>query len=269
MPEGDTILRAARALGASLRGKRVLSFESTLPRLAEAGLAGRRVEAVEARGKNLLVRFDDGRALRTHMRMTGSWHIYRPNERWKKPARLARAVLATEDAVAVCFNAPVVELLSARQLARHESLRRLGPDVLAEGFDVEEAVRRIAASGDRPIGEVLILQSALAGVGNIYKSETLFLCSVDPFAPVAAFSEKDIARVVAKARELMSANLDGTPRKTRRTLDGASYWVYARSGKACFRCATRIRMRRQGDAGRSTYWCPGCQPALPSDPAAR
>ena len=269
MPEGDTILRAARALGASLRGKRVLSFESTLPRLAEAGLAGRRVEAVEARGKNLLVRFDDGRALRTHMRMTGSWHLYSPGERWKKPAWLARVVLATEDAIAVCFNAPVVELLSARQLARHESLRRLGPDVLAEGFDVEEAVRRIAASGDRPIGEVLILQSALAGVGNIYKSETLFLCGVDPFAPVAAFSEKDIARVVAKARELMSANLDGTPRKTRRTLDGASYWVYARSGKACFRCATRIRMRRQGDAGRSTYWCLGCQPALPSDPAAR
>lgn len=263
MPEGDTILRAARALGASLQGKRVTSFESPLPRLAGADLAGRRVEAVEARGKNLLVRFDDGSALRTHMRMTGSWHLYGPNERWKKPARLARAVLSTEDAVAVCFNAPVVELLSARQLARHESLRHLGPDVLAEGFDVSEAVRRIASS-DRPIGEALVLQSALAGVGNIYKSESLFLCGLDPFAPVAALDRKDVTRVVAKARDLMSDNLDGAPRKTRRTLDGASYWVYGRSGKPCFRCGTRIRMRRQGDTGRSTYWCPGCQPAIPS-----
>lgn len=269
MPEGDTILRAARALGASLRGKRVTSFDSPLPLLAGSGLAGRRVEAVEARGKNLVVRFDDGRALRTHMRMTGSWHLYRPNERWRKPARLARVVLATEDAVAVCFNAPVVELLSARQLARHESLRRLGPDVLGEAFDVGEAVRRIAAQGDRPIGEALILQSALAGVGNIYKSESLFLCGLDPFAPAASLSGKDLARVVAKARELMSANLDGTPRRTRRTLDGASYWVYARSGRACFRCGTRIRMRRQGDAGRSTYWCPVCQPGHPSEATAR
>ena len=269
MPEGDTILRAARALGASLQGKRVTSFESPLPRLAGADLSGHRVEAVEARGKNLLVRFDDGRALRTHMRMTGSWHLYRPNERWKKPARLARVVLATEDAVAVCFNAPVVELLSARQLARHESLRRLGPDVLGEVFDLSEAVRRIASSGNRPIGEALILQSALAGVGNIYKSEALFLCGLDPFAAVVSLSENDLARVVAKARELMSANLDGTPRRTRRTPDGASYWVYARSGKACFRCGTRIRMRRQGDAARSTYWCPVCQPALPSDAVTR
>ena len=269
MPEGDTILRAARALGASLRGKRVTSFESPLPRLAGADLSGRLVEDVEARGKNLLVRFDDGRALRTHMRMTGSWHLYRPNERWKKPARLARVVLATADAVAVCFNAPVVELLTARQLARHESLRRLGPDVLGESFDLSEAVRRIASSGDRPLGQALLLQSALAGVGNIYKSEALFLCGLDPFAPVASFSGRDLARVVGKARELMSANLDGTPRKTRRTLDGASYWVYARSGKACFRCGTRIRMRRQGEAGRSTYWCPGCQPALAAHAAAR
>src|SRR5687767_2411298 len=269
MPEGDTILRAARALGASLEGKRVTSFASPLPRLAGVDLAGRLVEAVEARGKNLLVRFDDGRVLLTHMRMTGSWHLYAPNERWKKPARLARAVLATEDAVAVCFSAPVVELLSARQIARHESLRRLGPDVLAEGFDAAEAVRRIAASGDRAIGEALVLQSALAGVGNIYKSEALFLCGVDPFSPAAAFPEKDLARVVAKARELMSANLDGTPRKTRRTLDGASYWVYGRSGKSCFRCGTRIRMKRQGTAARSTYWCPGCQPALVSEAASR
>jgi endonuclease-8 len=269
MPEGDTILRAARALGRSLQGKRITSFTSPLSRLVGADLSGRIVEVVEARGKNLLVRFDDGRALLTHMRMTGSWHLYGLNERWKKPARLARAVLTTENAVAVCFNAPVVELLSARQLARHETLRRLGPDVLAESFDAAEAVRRIAASGERPIGEALILQAALAGVGNIYKSETLFLCGVDPFSPASSLPRKDLARIVAKARELMSANLDGTPRKTRQTLGGASYWVYGRSGKTCFRCGARIRMRRQGTAARSTYWCPGCQPSPAPEAAAR
>lgn len=267
MPEGDTILRAARALGRCLEGKRLTSFESPLPRLAGADLSGRVVQAVEARGKNLLVRFDDGRALLTHMRMTGSWHLYRPKERWQKPARLARAVLGTDDAVAVCFNAPVVELLSARQLARHESIRRLGPDVLSEDFDAGEAIRRIAASGERAIGDAILLQSALAGVGNIYKSETLFLCGVDPFLPAASFSENDLARVVAKARDLMSANLDGTPRRTRRTLDGGSYWVYKRSGRPCWRCGSRIRMRRQGTAGRTTYWCPTCQPAVRSEAA--
>ncbi len=189
MPEGDTILRAARALGRSLEGKPVTSFSSPLPALTDADLAGRRVDAVEARGKNLLIRFDDGRALVTHMRMTGSWHLYEPGQPWKKPARLARAVLATADAVAVCFNAPVVELLSPRQLVRSERLRRLGPDVLGPAFDASEAVRRLAALPDTPLGEALLAQSALAGIGNIYKSETLFACRADPFAPVAAFTD--------------------------------------------------------------------------------
>ena len=208
MPEGDTILRAARALGRSLRGKSITAFSSPLPALADAGLAGRRIDTVEALGKNLIVRFDDGRALVTHMRMTGSWHLYRPGETWKKPPRLARAVLATADAVAVCFNAPVVELLSARQLERSERLRRLGPDVLADGFDAAAAARRLAVFAERPIGEALLLQSALAGIGNIYKSETLFACGADPFAPVSAFSAGELERITGKARALMSANLD-------------------------------------------------------------
>jgi endonuclease VIII len=263
MPEGDTILRAARALDRSLAGKRLTSFESSLPRLAGAPLAGRRVDAVEARGKNLLVLFDDGSALRTHMRMTGSWHLYRPGEGWKRPQRLARAVLATDDTVAVCFAAPVVELLSARELARHEGLRRLGPDVLAPRLDADETLRRLrAASGrDFALGEALLDQSLVAGVGNIYKSETLFLCGLDPFAPLAAFSDAELSGAVARARELMSANLGGGRRGTRRSLEGGSYWVYRRSGRRCRRCGTAIRMRRQGAAARSTYWCPTCQPA--------
>jgi endonuclease-8 len=257
MPEGDTILRAARALGRSLRGKSVTEFSSPLPALAAADLAGRRVDTVEAHGKNLLIRFDDGRALVTHMRMTGSWHLYRPGEPWKKPQRLARAVLATDDAIAVCFNAPVVELLSARQLVRSERLRQLGPDVLAATFDAPAAARRLAAYGETPIGEALLLQSALAGIGNIYKSETLFACAADPFAPVSAFSASELETVVGKARELMSANLSGSPRRSMG--GGGPYAVYRRSGSPCRSCGTPIRMRRQGTVGRSTYWCPICQ----------
>ena len=260
MPEGDTILRAARALDHSLAGKKLTAFESPLPRLTGAPLAGRRVDAVEARGKNLLVRFDDGSALKTHMRMTGSWHIYRPGERWQKPRRFARAVLETDDTVAVCFHAPVVELLSARELARDETLRRLGPDVLSDGFDAEEAVRRLRALPDRPLGEAFLLQSALAGVGNIYKSETLFLCGLDPFAPVAAFSDGELGGAVGRARELMSANLGAAARSTRGSRNGR-YWVYRRRGESCRRCGAAVGMRRQGAAARSTYWCPGCQPA--------
>ena len=256
MPEGDTILRAARALGRSLEGKPVTSFSSPLPALTGADLAGRRVDAVEARGKNLLIRFDDGRALVTHMRMTGSWHLYEPGQPWKKPARLARAVLATADAVAVCFNAPVVELLSARQLVRSERLRRLGPDVLGPAFDVSEAVRRLAALPDTPIGEALLAQSALAGIGNIYKSETLFACRADPFAPVAAFTDALLREIVGRARELMARRF-GIRRPARRGYAARQPCRSCGTASACGqgtrvarrkvpRCSRRGRRRRHG-----------------------
>ena len=256
MPEGDTILRAARALDRSLAGKRVTAFESPIPRLARAGLAGRRVDAVEARGKNLRFRFDDGRTLRSHMRMTGSWHLYRPGERWRKPAHLARAVLETADSVAVCFSAPVVEILTARELSRHEPLAKLGPDVLAPDFDSAEAVRRLASLAATPIGEALLDQSVIAGIGNIYKSETLFLSRADPFAPVRDFTDVDLAGIVSKARALMSASVAGS---ALRPVGRGRSRVYRRSGEPCPRCGTPIRMRRQGTAARSTYWCPACQ----------
>lgn len=259
MPEGDTIHRAASTLHRALAGKTVTAFRSPLPALATADLAGRRIAAVEAHGKNLMIRFDDGRVLHTHMMMTGSWHIYRPGEPWKKPARRARALLETEDFVAVCFNAPFVELLSSRQRDRHPALSRLGPDILKKDFDAEDACRRLRERGDTPIGEALIMQRLLAGVGNIYKSESLFLCGQDPFQPVAGISDAALERLIGKARELMAANLDGVSRETRRALDGGRYWVYRRSGRPCRRCGTRIQMRRQGAAQRSTYWCPQCQ----------
>ena len=264
MPEGDTILRAARTLQRALAGRRVTAARAPmLPRAGE-DFVGRTVSAVEARGKNLLVRFDDGRVLRTHMRMTGSWHLYRPGERWRKAGGAARVVLETDEWVAVCFAAPVVELLGPDEEKRHEPLASLGPDILGETFDYEEAVRRLREMAETPLGEALLAQRAVAGIGNIYKSETLFLTREDPFAPVASVDERRLKRILARARELMQAALGPGPRATRPTLarsrePGARTWVYRRDRRPCRRCGGEIRMHRQGADGRSTYFCPSCQ----------
>ena len=259
MPEGDTILRAARKLALHLDG-RALTDASSPPALAR-----RTVTRVEARGKNLFVHFEDGRALRTHLGMHGSWHVYAPGERWTRPRHLARAVLATDAAVCVCFAAPVVEL-TASQKAQGDALG-LGPDILAETFDEPEALRRLRARGELPVGEALLAQSLVAGIGNIYKSETLFLERVSPFAKVADLDDATLRRVLARARLLMRRNL--APAAARRTTAAAargigSYHVYKRSGLPCPRCGARIAMERQGhvrprEVGRSTYYCPTCQ----------
>lgn len=284
MPEGDTIHRAAQALSKAIGGKVVVRFRSTLPVLSAAAprLEGRRVERVEARGKNLLVHFEGGSALHTHMRMTGSWHIYRPGEAWQKPARAARVVIETGDFVAVCFNAPVVDLIRSADVERHRTLGRLGPDILKEDFDADLARRRLRERATVPIAAALLDQEALAGIGNIYKSEVLFLCRVDPLMPVGDLPDDVLDRLIRTARELMSRNLDGYPRATRglpafRALQGPRYWVYGRTGEACLECGAVIRARRDitsdrapapgsgspafgGVAGRTTYWCPACQP---------
>lgn len=262
MPEGDTIARAARTLARALEGREILRFRSPLPALAGADLAGHAIVRVEPRGKHLLIRLDDGRVLHSHMRMTGSWHVYRPGEAWWKPERLARAVIETADFVAVCFNAPVVELLSAGELARHPALRRLGPDVLGERFDAGGARARLRSMPAVPIGEALLAQSAVAGIGNIYKSEALFATRTDPFVPVGRLTDAEIDAVVEAARRMMAASVasQASSRRTRAGPPGVPrYAVYRRSGLPCPSCGTAIRMRRQGDAGRSTYWCPGCQ----------
>ena len=260
MPEGDTIWRAARTLHRALAGQSLTGVRSTVAAVENAGLAGRTIEAVESRGKNLLVRLDDGRVLYTHMRMTGSWHVYRPGEAWQRPTRQARVVLETARFVAVCFNAPVIEVLTDGALRRHRALSRLGPDLLAPDFDSREARRRLREGEADAIGEALLRQSALAGVGNLYKSETLFLSGVNPFVPVRELSDDDLDRVISKARALMSANLSRRS-PSGRTLAGSERpWVYRRRGRPCRRCGTLIRMRRQGEDGRSTYWCPTCQP---------
>lgn len=270
MPEGDTIFRAARTLHAALAGRTVTRFSSTLPDVAGGArhhrIEGRQVSAVEARGKHLIVRFAGGPALHTHMRMTGSWHLYRQGSRWQKSPALARAVIEAGDRVAVCFAAPVVEWLTPGQEAAHAPLQTLGPDVLSPDFDAAAARANLRAQGAREIGDALLDQRALAGIGNVYKSETLFLCGVSPFAPVVSLDAATVDGLVARARALMRANMGSQPglRRTRAALGGQRLWVYRRERQPCLRCGTAIRMKRQGADARSTYWCPACQPAATS-----
>lgn len=258
MPEGDTISRAAFTLSRAIAGRVVRRFRSSLGEPRGGPVAGRRIESVAAAGKNLLVRFDDGRTLRTHMRMHGSWHLYRPGERWRKPAAFARVVLDTDEWTAVCFSAPVVEMLRPGEERTHPPLARLGPDVLGEALREDEAVSRLRACPDVEIGVALLDQARIAGIGNIWKSETLFRCRIDPFARVAALSDAALAGVVRQARKLMGRNAGAAPSPGKPTLAG-TYAVYRRSGRPCRRCGTAIAMRRQGEERRSTYFCPACQ----------
>lgn len=294
MPEGDTIFRAAATLKRAIEGKVVQRFYSPLPQVMAAApeIEGRKLERVEARGKNLLFHFEGGRVLHSHMRMTGSWHIYRPGEAWQKSQRAARVVLETADMIAVCFSAPVVEVLTEEALPRHPSLARLGPDILKEGFDPAVARARLRQRADAPISEALLMQGALAGIGNVYKSEVLFLCRIDPFVAVSALSDAVLDRVIRLAQELMSRNLEGYARTTTRAVPrafmparGPRYHVYGRAGEACPECGTKVRANRAasgpvvsgegwgaaagGEATRVTFFCPQCQPpgALGEAPA--
>ena len=276
MPEGDTIFRAAAALRRALAGRIVTRFETVLPALArvdeDAPIAGRVVEGVEAAGKHLLVRFAGGLVLRTHMRMNGSWHLYRPGEAWRRSRGAMRIVIETADAVAVAFDVPVAELLTGRQAARQRDLAALGPDLLGEGFDAAEAARRIRGRPGEEIAEVLLDQRVIAGIGNVFKSEVLFEAGVHPARRVAGLSDGDVARIVEVARRQLRANRGveqlgvavtwgGGRRTTGRAAPGEALWVYSRGGKPCRRCGERIAALRQGPHARGTWFCPRCQPA--------
>lgn len=264
MPEGDTIAQSAATLAGVLVGRAVTRFRSPVPGIegqaAALGVVGSRIEAVEARGKHLLIHFGSGAVLRTHMRMTGAWHLYRLGTCWQKPASFARVILEAGDVVAVCFSAPEVELLAPEQLAGHVGLARLGPDLLAPDFDEAEALARLRAAADVEIADALLDQSTAAGIGNVYKSEILFLERVSPFARVSTLSDETLRRLLQTARRQLRRNV-GTGRR-RTTSDGqqSALWVYQRAGKPCARCGTTIRRVLRGPHARSTYWCPTCQP---------
>jgi endonuclease-8 len=286
MPEGDTIYRAARALNRALGGKLVTGFETGLAPLARVNddtpIAGRTVGKVESRGKWLLIHFSGDLILVTHMLMSGSWHIYRAGERWRMGRSRMRAVLRTAEWEAVAFNVPVAEFHTARSLERYTQIPKLGPDVLSEEFTVEGGARRLAEfAGTNPKADIavaLLNQRVLAGLGNVYKSEVAFSAGVNPFRAMSTITQREMEQMAEFAQRYMKANvLDGsgdgivTYFGNRRTTGNSNrderLWVYGRQGQECRRCGTAIMMRKQGEQARSTYWCPSCQPWVPSAPA--
>ncbi|MCC6493753.1 MAG: hypothetical protein IT424_12125 [Pirellulales bacterium] len=198
--------------------------------------------------------------LHSHMGMTGSWHVYHPGDAWRKPEHYAALVLRISGLDVICFSPRLLELLTADQLRRHRHLRRLGPDLLDPQFDHAEALQRLRGQDRLPLGEAVMNQTLVAGIGNIYKSEVLFLMGFDPFAPVGSFSDEELAAMLQKARYLLRRNSGGPRRTTRFGSDAGRMWIYGKSGQPCPKCGATIRLRRQGDAGRTTCWCPQCQP---------
>lgn len=276
MPEGDTIFRTARSLGRALAGQPITGFRSTYPNLTrfhdDAPLTGRTVESVDSRGKWLLIHFSGGATLATHMLMSGSWHIYRPGEAWMQPFRNMRIVLETSQYVAVGFKVPVAEMHTAATLARQKRIPVAEIDVLSPAFDEAEVLRRLLARPGEAIADLLLDQSVMAGVGNVFKSEICFVTGTHPYCPVGALTAAQAAEIVATARRLVGANVlvdsgdrmvtyRGRQRRTTHSSDpGESLWVYGRAGEPCRRCGAAIRRRIQGDDARVTFWCPLCQP---------
>ena len=276
MPEGDTIYRTARALGRALTGKPITRFVAEYAQLARANdespFAGQTIIQIEARGKWVLMHLSQGGILATHMLMSGSWHIYRPGETWQEKPANARIVLETAEYVAVGFRIPIARMYTAQSLARERKIPRSANDVLSEEFDAKAAVRRILARGSEEIGDVLLRQEILAGVGNVFKSEICFIEGLSPFAQAATLTERQAEGIVATARKLLAANVleDSGDRvvtfsgKHRRTTSkanpGESLWVYGRKNEPCRCCGVPVQRALQGPNARSTYWCPACQP---------
>ena len=275
MPEGDTIFRAARTLNLALAAQKVSSFETVLPHLSrvdvDSGIVGRTVERVDAVGKWMRIYFSGNLILLTHMLMSGSWHIYRPGETWKRSRWDMRILIATEKILAVAFKVPIAEFHTAESLHRREGFNRLGPSVLAGQFSEAEVIARLRARGDLEIGVALLTQSVLAGIGNVFKSEVCFSCGVNPFRLTSSLSNSELQCLVANARKFMLANVTDTSgdrivtytgmrRTTGRSDPGERLWVYRRRAEACRRCGGPIESRKQGLDARTTFWCPQCQP---------
>jgi endonuclease-8 len=266
MPEGDTIHTLARVLGPVLAGR-------TLDQVRIRGqvmpdLARRRIIGVTSHGKHLAVLLDDGRHLRSHLGLYGAWHRYRRDERWHKPARQASLVLGVEDQVFVCFNAREVEVMQTQGFRSLDQRNRLGLDLTRTGLGMSLDPDALWGRAEEllahntPIVDVLLDQRVAAGIGNVYKSEVLFLTRRSPLLRLQDLGPEDLAGLYRMASRLLNENLRGGPRVTRRIQDGRGLvWVYGRVGLPCLVCGVPIRRQRLGAHQRSTYWCPDCQPA--------
>jgi endonuclease-8 len=247
VPEGDSLHRAAQRL-AVLAGQR-LEVETPHPRAATKGIAerldGRRLESVEANGKNLLLRFEGGFVLRSHLRMTGRWRV---GARGAPRTGLPWLVLRSERHEAVLWNGPVLEL---RRGSSPFARARLGPDILGDPPDYDAMLARLRrAVQGRDVGDALLDQRLVSGIGNVWKAESLWDVGVSPWRSLADLSDDELRDVLAAANRLMRLGLGGA-RPLRR--------VYRRAGRACARCGTPIRSHAQGEDARTAYWCPGCQ----------
>jgi endonuclease VIII len=225
--------------------------------------AGRIVERVESHGKHLEIEWDNGMVLHTHMRMSGSWHLYRRGEKWRKPYEQMRAAIETDEWVAVCFNAPLVETYRQPDKRRHPGMGRLGPDLCKPDTDLSVVVNLLLSYGDADarIAEVLLDQRVMCGVGNVYRCEVLWATGISPFAKVGTLSERDAIRLVNTAASQLRSNLQTASRVTTTEVKGGLA-VYGRNGQQCARCISSVEMRRLGEHNRVLYWCPGCQTHL-------
>jgi endonuclease-8 len=260
VPEGDTIHKTAARLRPALEGRTLVRIE-----LARGAMSvpkpGTRIEEVSAVGKHLLVRFADGHVLQTHLRMTGRWDVYRTGETWRRPRHLARAVIEVDDAVAVCFTAPVVRMLHEKRGEVAAAVDHLGPDLCRPDADLDEVVRRMAdVDQTRIVADVLLDQHVAAGIGNVFKSEVLWACGVHPATPIGCVGEGERRELVEVAARQLRANLS-TSRRTTVAGPPGSLAVYQRDRGSCRRCGAPIRAATLGEHRRVTYWCPRCQQA--------
>lgn len=263
MPEGHTIHRAARRLASVLKDRRLERVVARGTHLvaakAEQRLLGATVTDVEARGKHLLVHTDAGYSIHSHLRMDGVWHLYRRGERWRKSRRRAWLVLGSGEWDAVNFDGPILELHPTDELLRSRVLTELGPDVLIDPFDDAEYLRRMRRDGDRELGDAIMDQRNVAGIGNIYKAESLFLAGANPWRRLREVPDEQLLAIREVATRIMH---DGILDARAITFTGPGppgQWAYGRAGKACRRCRTAIEARKQGENQRTTYWCPVCQ----------
>lgn len=268
MPEGDTVWNTARVLERALVGDVLAGSDFRVPRLATADLSGFTVASSGSRGKHLLLRVERGDerlTLHSHLRMDGAWRAYRPGERWSgRPAHLIRVVLRTARSVVVGYHLHEVALIPTGSEPAY--LDHLGPDLLGGDWDPAEAVRRIGEKPDVPVAEALLDQRNLAGIGNLYKVETLFLSGVSPWTPVGAVPDLD--KMVRLAQKLVASNKGRWTQTTTGSLRrGETTYVYGRRAQPCRRCGAAIQKAEQGE--RVTYWCPRCQPPASPGPAHR
>ena len=261
MPEGDTVWRSARDLNTALAGRTLTRCDIRVPKFATTDFTGQTVDDVVSRGKHLLIRVggEDGWILHSHLKMEGLWHVYRTGEKWRRPAFKARCVLEAGDVQAVGFELGFLRVLPRREEA--DAVGYLGPDLLGADWDADEALRRLRAEPERPIGLALLDQRIMAGLGNVYRCELCFLAGVHPLTPVGQVP--DLPRIVELSKRLLEANKNRSRRITTGAMGRDQLWVYNREKRGCLRCGTKVAHELLGDdelSLRDLYYCPHCQP---------